>query len=172
MILALFLLSGWLILLLIAQRQFFHIALLGFPGVVLHEFMHFIIGLLLFAKPASFNLIPRRSGERWQFGSVSFTGLNIFNSAPVAYAPLLLLGVAWWLFHQWMVPQVTAHHYLEGTLTGYVIACAVFYSLPSVTDIKVGGWSTLFWGAIAAIALYQFPIVRVEIRKMVMVIFQ
>jgi len=149
MIFSLILLSGWLLLLLLAQRQFFHIALIGFPGVVMHEFMHLMVGLVLLAKPTSLNLIPRRVGDKWLFGSVSFSGLTIFNAAPVAYAPLLLLGVAWILFHHWMLPLIHAEHYLMWVLSGYLIACAVFYSLPSLTDIKVGGWSTLFWVIVA-----------------------
>jgi hypothetical protein len=142
------LLGCWLFLLLIAQRKFFHIALIGFPGVVMHEFMHLVIGIIFFAKPASLNLVPRRIGNKWRFGSISFIGLTLFNSAPVAYAPLLLLGIAWILFHHWMVPLILAEHYSLWVLSGYLIACAMFYSLPSTTDIKVGGFSTLFWGAI------------------------
>ena len=139
----------WLFILLIAQRQFVHIALLGFPGVILHESMHFIVGLFLFAKPTSVNLIPRRAGNRWQFGSVTFTGLNVLNAAPVAYAPLLLLVIGWHLFHHWLVPLVISHHYLEGIVAGYIIASALFSSAPSPEDIKVGGFSTLFWVAVA-----------------------
>jgi hypothetical protein len=139
----------WLVLLTLARRQFFHIALLGFPGVVMHELMHFCVGLVLLAKPASFNLLPRRTGNQWQFGSVSFTGLNLFNAAPVAYAPLLLMGAAWLAFEHWMLPFMVAQRYTESVLCGYGIACALYYSLPSVTDIKVGGLSTLFWVVIA-----------------------
>ena len=142
------LLGCWLLILLLAQRQFFHIALLGFPGVVMHELMHLTVGVILFAKPVSLNFVPRRVGNKWQFGSVSFTGLTLFNSAPVAYAPLLLLGVAWILFHHWMVPLMLGQHYTYWLLSGYLIACAMFYSVPSITDIKVGGLSTLFWGVI------------------------
>jgi len=141
----------WLVLLLVAQRQFFHIALLGFPGVVMHELMHLLVGLLLLAKPVKFNLVPQRAGNQWQFGSVSFTGLTILNAAPVAYAPLLLLWLAWLAFHLWLLPLTLAHHYLKALLAGYLIACAAFYSLPSTTDMKIGGISTLFWAVIAGL---------------------
>jgi hypothetical protein len=148
---ALLILGGWLLLLLLAQRQFFHIALLGFPGVVMHELMHLLVGVVLLARPVSLNLIPRRVGNQWQFGSVSFSGLTIFNAAPVAYAPLLLLGAAWFCFHRWMLPLVLEHHYLEAAAGGYLIACAILYSVPSMTDLKVGGISTLFWALIAGV---------------------
>ena len=151
MIGALIITGLWLVVLTLARRQFFHIALLGFPGVVMHELMHLLVGLLLLAKPASFNLLPHRRGDQWQFGSVSFTGLNLFNAAPVAWAPLLLMGAAWFSFEHWMMPFMRAQHYAQAVLSGYLIACALFYSLPSVTDIKVGGLSTLFWAAIAGV---------------------
>jgi hypothetical protein len=148
MALSIILVLAWLLILGLARRQFFHIALLGFPGVVLHELMHLVVGVVLLAKPTSMNLIPRRQGNAWLFGSVSFAGLNTFNAAPVAYAPLLLLGVAWLLFYHWMLPLFDAQHYLIWIVSGYVIGCAIFYSAPSITDMKVGGWSTVFWGVV------------------------
>lgn len=146
----------WLVLLLIARRQFFHIALLGFPGVIMHEMMHLLTGLVLLAKPASINLWPRRVGNHWHFGSVSFTGLNLFNAAPVAYAPLLLLGAAWFALHHWMVPLAGQGEYAWALLWGYLIACATFYSLPSLTDLRVGGRSTAFWGVLALLSIWLY----------------
>ena len=144
----------WLALLLAAQQRIWHIALLGFPGVVLHELMHFLVGLILFAKPTSFSLIPRRVKSGWQFGSVSFRGLNFINAAPVAYAPLLLVGVAWFAFHHWMLPLFFAGQYLIWIAAGYLIACGLFSSIPSSTDVKVGRISTLFWLTLGAAAFY------------------
>jgi hypothetical protein len=148
----------WLVLLLAAQRRTWHIALLGFPGVVLHELMHFLVGLILFAKPVSFSLIPQRSNNGWQFGSVSFKGLTLLNAAPVAYAPFLLIGVAWFSFHHWMLALFISQQYIAWIITGYLIACALFYSIPSSKDVKVGGLSTLFWLAllVAAWCLTQY----------------
>ncbi len=153
MVIAMSILAGWMALLVLARRQFFHIALIGFPGVVLHELMHLLVGLVLLAKPVSMNLWPRRAGNHWHFGSVAFTGLNLFNAAPVAYAPLLLLPAAWIALHHWMLPQVQRGAYTIAVLWGYVIACGVFYSLPSVTDLKAAGWSTVFWLAMAAVSV-------------------
>jgi hypothetical protein len=156
MLIAMVMLGCWLGLLLLARRQFFHIALLGFPGVVMHELAHLLVGMVLLAKPTSLNLWPRRVGNQWQFGSVGFTGLNLFNAAPVAYAPLLLLGAAWFSFHHWMLPQVTHADYAMALLWSYLIACATLYSLPSLTDIRVGGWSTLFWTVLASVSVWLY----------------
>ena len=146
---ALAILLFWLALLWLVKQRFYQIALLGFPGVVLHELMHLTVGVMLLAKPVSINLMPRRVANQWHFGSVSFTGLNLFNAAPVACAPLLLLVAAWFSFHLWMIPLVLDNTYSQAIPCGYLIACALFYSLPSTTDLKVGGLSALFWAALA-----------------------
>lgn len=152
MIYSCILLALWFGILIGAQRKIHYIALLGFPGVVLHETMHFLVGLILFAKPASFSLIPRRSqqGKGWELGSVTFTGLTIFNAAPVALAPLLLIAVAWFLFMHWMLPLFQMQLYWQWVLSGYVIACALVYSVPSSTDLKIGATSFLLWAVVAA----------------------
>lgn len=150
MIIALLILGGWLGLLALARRQFVWLALLGFPGVVLHELLHWTVGLLLLARPCAINLVPRRAGPVWQFGSVSFTGLNLFNAAPVALAPLLLLWLVWLGLVHWMLPAVLSRHYLSAVLIGYGLACGLFYSRPSRADLRLGGWSIACWLLVAA----------------------
>ena len=49
------------------------------------EAVHGLVGLLLFAKPRSFSIVPKRQGDTWVLGSVGFTNLNIWNAAPVAF---------------------------------------------------------------------------------------
>ena len=36
-------------------------ALVNIPGTLLHEFMHFIVGLVLNAQPSNFCLVPRKN---------------------------------------------------------------------------------------------------------------
>ena len=69
-------------------------------GTLCHELAHFIVGLLTFAQPSSFTVIPRRRGRDWQLGSVSLARVRWYNAAPTALAPVLIIlipiGVAWW----------------------------------------------------------------------------
>ena len=156
MIASCLILTAWLGILLLAQRKTFSIALLGFPGVLLHELMHLLVGLILLARPVALNLWPQRQGHEWHFGSVSFTGLNLVNAAPVAYAPLLLLYAAWLFFHHTLLPLYQSEQYGLWALSAYLSACAIFYSPPSSTDLKVAGWSTLFWLTLCGISAWLY----------------
>ncbi|MGD1074909.1 MAG: hypothetical protein ABR903_02340 [Thermodesulfovibrionales bacterium] len=142
------LVAAWLVVMRLARRSAWQIALISLPGTALHELSHFLIGTLLLAKPVSVSLIPKRKGNGWQLGAVEFTGLNIINAAPVTYAPLLLVGLAWLLFDRWMMPVFKAGGYSVWVLSGYAVACALFSCLPSTTDIKASGLSPFAWGAV------------------------
>src|SRR5208282_1833152 len=142
------LVAAWLVVMRLARRSAWQIALISLPGTALHELSHFLIGSVLLAKPVSVSLIPKRKGNGWQLGAVEFTGLNIINAAPVAYAPLILVGVAWVLFDRWMLPVFQARDYQVWLLSGYAVACTLFSCLPSPRDIRVGGLSPFAWGAV------------------------
>jgi len=126
------------------------LALLAFPGTAAHEFAHFIVGLILWAKPQHFTVWPRRSGNSWIFGSVSFRGINLLNAAFVAMAPLLLLPLAWLcLIH------ITTMFWISDRLgwwffSGYLTASFLFGCIPSSQDFKVGGSSLMLYGTVGA----------------------
>lgn len=71
-------------------------ALITLPATLLHELAHATAGVVLQAKPSSFNLWPRRvSASSWRLGYVGFTNLRWWNGGAVALAPLLwALGFA------------------------------------------------------------------------------
>jgi hypothetical protein len=69
----------------------FHVFTLA--GTICHELAHLLAGLLTGARPASFTVIPRRSGRGWELGSVVLTRVRWYNAAPAALAPLLILGI-------------------------------------------------------------------------------
>lgn len=137
--------SGWLT------------ALLRLVGTIGHEALHASVGWVLRAKPVSFSLIPKRVGDRWVFGTVGFTNLNIWNSAPVAFAPLLLAGVSWLVYRHWTHPALLAGSYVSWALSGYVLATCLTGSFPSVTDIKLGALSALMYGAVGYFAWKSTP---------------
>lgn len=132
-------------------------AFLSLPGTLLHELMHCIVGGLLGAKPVALDLAPRRVGDRWILGSVSFARINILNAAPTAFAPLLMLPIAGWLFQHWMVPVFVAGNYAEWVLAGYLVGCCVFSCLPSWIDIRLGATSALVWSGFVFVLWYAAP---------------
>lgn len=114
----------------------------------MHEALHWMVGLLLIAKPKSFSIFPKRQGNIWVLGSVSFANLNIWNAALVAFAPLLMLGIGWLLYERRMLPTfLIAHHWIWLT-SGCVTACCVFSCIASGTDIRVGGISGVMYASI------------------------
>jgi hypothetical protein len=142
------LVSAWFALLRYFRYSGYGIALLAVVGTSLHEAAHFVVGFLLRAEPVSVNLFPKRSATGWTLGSVGFTGLNIFNSAFVAFAPLLLLVISWTVFTWWLVPAFVAGQYLSWCIAGYVAACALFSSIPSGTDVRLGAVSAVMYIAV------------------------
>src|SRR5437899_11438356 len=82
-------------LLRVARNSMWRIALLSLPGTIAHELTHFVVGLLLLAKPRGFSIWPRAEGSTWRLGAVSFGNIGLLNGAFVALAPLLLLPIAW-----------------------------------------------------------------------------
>lgn len=88
------------IMLLFQRGKWAPVILLRFTGVLVHEVLHFIVGLVTMARPSSMTLIPKAEAGRLVLGSVGFLGLNWLNAWITALAPLLALpliyGVASW----------------------------------------------------------------------------
>lgn len=130
-------------------------------GVILHETAHLLVGLLLRAEPTGFSVIPRREGNRWRLGSVSFRRVNSLNAVPVALAPLGLVAVAYWFslnWFRWYAPTFPL------TLALYAVVFILTYNaLPSSQDLRVAcRWTSvlLYTSVAAAFAWYQWPFVR------------
>lgn len=124
-------------------------------GVALHELAHLLVGILLCAKPSGFSLIPHRQGDSVQLGSVSFRGLNAFNSLPVGLAPLGLIAIALSVFRNWMVWFTPT---LFSTVYVYFASFVLIYNaVPSRQDLKIAfGWKSILLYGGAAIAAYKF----------------
>lgn len=111
-------------------------ALVNIPGTLLHEFMHFFVGLVLNAQPTNFSLFPKKSSDgKYVMGSVGFRNITFYNALPSAMAPLFLLVVGFCLNKYWL-PQ------MELTLLNYV--CYVLLqtiiienAMPSSADFRI-----------------------------------
>lgn len=104
-------------------------------GVILHELMHLLAGLLFRARPSTISLLPRRVGDGWRLGSVSFTGINPFNAVPVALAPLGLGAVAFLAADNWFLWWTPS---LPSTMALYATLFLLLYNaVPSRQDLRV-----------------------------------
>ncbi len=122
-------------------------SLVNIPGTILHETAHFMVGLILNAKPASFNLLPKRRDNTYVMGSVGFRNIKFYNAFPSSMAPLLLLPLAYWLNEYFLV--TTIWRYLCFILLETII---IENAIPSSTDFKVAfshPLGLLFYGGIA-----------------------
>lgn len=145
---SLLLILAWLGVMRSTRYSRWQVAVISLPGTFMHELLHGLVGFLLFAKPRSFSIFPKRQGNTWMLGSVGFTNLNIWNSAPVAFAPLVMIGIGWLLYEHWMLPTFMMANYLIWVASGYVTACTFFSCIPSTTDIKAGAVSGLMYGSV------------------------
>jgi len=125
------------------------------PGVVLHELAHLLTGILLRAEPGSFSLIPERRGDgRWTLGSVAFRRVTAFNAVPIAFAPIGLVPLAYYVYRYWFnwLPVTLAN-----TLFLYSAVFLLLYNaLPSRQDVRVAcNWkSVLLYGSVSGVVGY------------------
>lgn len=134
--------------------------ILNLPGTILHELLHFFIGMILLAKPVSFSIIPKRDPSGgWVLGSVGFNGLNQFNALPTAMAPLLAPLVIVLVF-----PDI--FFYLEGLTNGvfghaalfsFFIASFFVNCIPSSADFDL-----MFSYKIGLIGYFVFCVIVVD----------
>jgi hypothetical protein len=107
-------------------------AIVALPGTLAHEMAHYLVALVLGARPSFPSLVPQRTTFGWRLGSVAFRA-GPLRSLPIALAPLMLLPLAAWWLLQLMVgspwPLHSAHAWIVGAL---VSAC-----LPSAADMRI-----------------------------------
>jgi hypothetical protein len=138
------------------RNSMWRIALLSLPGTIAHELAHFVVGLLLLAKPRGFSIWPRAQGHSWRLGSVSFGNIGLLNGALVALAPLLLLPIAWLCVVHVLLPLWNDGQRGWWLLAGYLTATALFAALPSFQDIKLGGRSLLLYAVLGGLLWWAY----------------
>ena len=116
-------------------RSMIMCALINIPGTILHELMHFIVGLVLNAQPRNFSIIPKRSDGGYVMGSVSFANIAFYNAVPASMAPLLLLPLGFYV-NRYLLPLI------EPTFLNYVLyvwmqTIIIENAMPSKADFKV-----------------------------------
>ena len=105
--------------------------LIIWPGTVLHETCHFIVGFATNGDPTSFDVFPHRSPSGYTLGSVGFRNVTWYNGVLIGMAPLLIwMGI-------WLAAPDSAGMDLRSFLY-WGISGLLFYSgIPSRTDFKV-----------------------------------
>ncbi|MBQ7304559.1 MAG: hypothetical protein IJW75_06580 [Alphaproteobacteria bacterium] len=111
-------------------------ALINIPGTILHETMHFLVGLFMNAHPTSYSLFPKKDGYgNYVMGSVGFRHITSYNAIPASLAPLLLLPIGYHL-NIWYFENVNVNIF---NYTLYVLLQTIIIenAVPSSTDFRV-----------------------------------
>ena len=138
------------------RNSMWRIAFLSLPGTVAHELAHFVVGLLLLAKPRGFSIWPTAQDHSWRLGSVSFGNIGLLNGAFVALAALLLLPIAWLCVVDVLLPLWNDSQWGWWLLAGYLTATVLFAALPSFQDLKLGGRSLLLYAALGGFLWWAY----------------
>ncbi len=113
-------------------------ALVNIPGTILHELMHYIVGLVLNARPCNFTIFPKKAADgSYVMGSVGFRNVTFYNAVPAALAPLLLLIIGFYI-NRYYLPM------MQPTMINYILyvflqTIIIENAMPSGADFKVAG---------------------------------
>lgn len=121
-------------------------AVLALPGTVAHELAHYLVAVLLRARPSFPSLLPQRSERGWRLGSVAFHA-GKWRAVPIALAPLLLFPLAFWWASGWLAGAQG----LLLALHAWVVAALLSASLPSRTDLRIAMPGLLLIAAMAVL---------------------
>lgn len=111
-------------------------AMVNIPGTMLHEMMHYSVGLFLNASPCNFTVFPRRNEEGdYVMGSVGFRNVTFYNAIPAAMAPLLLLPIGFYI-NRYALPLI-APSFLNYILYVLLQTIIIENAIPSRADFRV-----------------------------------
>lgn len=109
-------------------------ALLGLPGTAMHETAHWLVALLLGARPGLISLIPHERDGYLVRGYVRVHRMGWFSTAPIALAPLPFgLYAAWMSFDQ----ALSSGAQLSVLGWGYLAGSFTWACLPSGIDLRL-----------------------------------
>lgn len=111
-------------------------SMVNVPGTILHEFMHFIVGYVLNARPCNFTVLPRRDLDgNYVMGSVGFRNITFYNAVPAAMAPLFLLPIGYYI-NEMLLPLMPAT-FLNYVLYVLLQTIIIENAVPSSADVRV-----------------------------------
>lgn len=106
--------------------------LVEWPGTVLHELLHFVVGYITNGKPTQFRVTPKKMADGyWSLGSVQFANITWYNGVFIGLAPLNIF-----VFLYLLMPTSAA---ISGALFQFWLLVGLFApsGIPSGIDLKV-----------------------------------
>lgn len=133
-------------------KSMFLCALINIPGTILHELMHFVVGLIFNACPKNFSIIPKKGNGGYVMGSVCFANIKFYNAIPAAMAPVLLLPVGFYV-NRYLLPLIQPN-FINYVLYVLLQTIIIENAMPSATDFKVA--KMYFTGVVLYVGLAVF----------------
>lgn len=122
-------------------------AAFALPGTLAHELAHYLVALVLAARPRLPDLRPQRTATGWRLGSVAFAA-PWWRAGPIALAPLALAPLALEWTRRLVAPASGGAFLLQAWIAATLLAAA----LPSRADLRIAA-PTLALLAAAGLAL-------------------
>ena len=151
----LWVLAGMLIIYSCRYAGMWIYALTALPGTVTHELAHFLVALVLGARPRLPSFVPVRTPQGWRLGSVAFRA-GYARALPIAMAPLLLAPLGVWWAAALLHPASTPLYFLHA----WIVAALLTASLPSRADFKLAWPAFAVLGLLALIAAVAWFVLR------------
>ena len=107
-------------------------AAFALPGTLAHELAHYLVALMLAARPRLPRLWPERSEHGWRLGSVAFRA-PWWRAGPIALAPLLLVPASL----AWLVMFVAGADGAWLALHAWIAGTLLSAGLPSRADLRI-----------------------------------
>ncbi|ABM97064.1 hypothetical protein [Methylibium petroleiphilum] len=134
---------------LAARLGFAAYCLFALPGTLAHELAHYLVALLLRARPSLPSIIPEKTESGWRLGSVTFYA-GLFRSVPIALAPMALAPLSLW----WASSTLPGQPFgLPYAAYAWAAVTAFQASLPSSADWWIAAPALFLIGAVAALAI-------------------
>jgi hypothetical protein len=133
---------------LIARFGMWPYSIVTFPGTTAHELGHYCVAKIFCASPALPALWPKRNGDQWVMGSVTFVP-TLINAIPIALAPFLLLPAGVFFAAMVMHPADGWHYAAYGWVAGNMLHAAC----PSSQDWKIAAPSLFILAGLIGLSL-------------------
>lgn len=128
----------------------FSMALIFFPGTIIHEFSHAVMAKLLFVHVGKMSLMPEISGESLKLGSVEVGRTDIVRN--------LLIGIAPFIVGTGLILTVL-YYAISNTLLGFnLITIAVLLFVFMIANTMYSSKKDLE-GAVGFVLLIVVPVV-------------
>ncbi len=112
------------------------IAIIFFPGTVIHELSHFLMAVFLFLPVHKLSLFPQRQGSSLRLGYVLYEKKDVIRGIVVGIAPVIVgIAILWWFYQIDFFAPGTWSITLLKMYVMFVLTSTMFSSKQDMIDI-------------------------------------